>query len=36
MGEKEFRELCVDVLIDHIRKHLDPTDDVSITTDKIY
>lgn len=36
MGEKEFRELCVDVLIDHIRKCLDPTDDVSITTDKIY
>lgn len=36
MGEKEFRDLCTDVLIDYIRKHLDPTDDVSITTDKIY
>ena len=36
MGETEFRELCVDVLIDYIRKCLDPTDDVSITTDKIY
>lgn len=36
MNEKEFRELCIEVLVDYIRKHLDPTDDVSITTDKIY
>lgn len=36
MNEKEFRELCINVLIDYIRKHLDPTDNVSITTDKIY
>lgn len=36
MDEKDFRELCTDVLVDYIRKHLDPTDDESITTDKIY
>lgn len=36
MGETEFRELCLDVLVDYIRKHLDPTDDTSITLDKIY
>lgn len=36
MGEQEFRELCTTVLIDYIRKHLDPTDDTSITNDKLY
>lgn len=36
MGETEFRELCKEVLVDYIRKHLDPTDDTSITLDKIF
>lgn len=36
MGETEFRELCTNVLIDYIRTHLDPTEDVAITTDKIF
>ena len=36
MGEQKFRELCTNVLIDYIRTHLDPTEDVAITTDKIF
>ena len=36
MGEQKFREFCTNVLIDYIRTHLDPAEDVAITTDKIY
>lgn len=35
MGEKEFRKLCIETLVDYIRSHLCPTDDTVITTDKI-
>lgn len=36
MGEREFRDLCVETLIDYIRSHLFLADDAVITKDKIY
>lgn len=36
MGEREFRELCVEALIDYIRSHLLPADDAVVTKDKIH
>lgn len=36
MNESDFRELCITVLIDYIRRHVDPAEDVAVTKDKIY
>lgn len=36
MGEKEFRKLCIETLVDYIHSHLGHTIDEAVTIDKIY